>query len=348
MGNKGLARAKAARNDEFYTQREDIAAELQHYGDKFAGKTVYCNCDDPATSEFWRFFVCNFELLGLKKLMATYCKPRSAVRSGDTSSPPQIVSKTVFEGEEVLRTPLPTDGDFRSDECVELLEQADIVVTNPPFSLFREYVAQLMEHEKKFIIIGNMNAVTYKEIFPLIKGNRIWLGHTSPTVFRTAEALSEAGNNTFLADDGKLYAKFGNTRWFTNVDTACRHHDLYALLRDNRYDAGKYLVYDNYPAINVDKVADIPLDYQGVMGVPITFLDKYNPDQFEIVGSDRAPSLACTLGRKFTDDYYAWGKKGHFAPGHHGLALYREDGEPVVPFSRILIRNKHPEQPMEG
>ena len=262
MGNVNLAAAKRAKNDEFYTRREDIENELMHYRDYFTGKTVYCNCDDPATSEFWKFFQRNFSAWGLKRLIATHYEPDAVNYSYMIEMNPG----DVWDGTPV-RKPIQSNGDFRSAACIALLEQADIIVTNPPFSLFREYVAQLMEYEKKFLIIGSMNAITYKEIFPLLKDNRIWLGYTSP--------------KEFLQADGSV-KKFGNILWYTNLDHKKRHEPLD--LRGVYYDSEKYPKYYNYDAIEVSKTADIPCDYDGVMGVPITFLDKYCPEQFEIIG----------------------------------------------------------------
>ena len=266
MANKNLTAAKRAKNDEFYTQRQDIENELSHYAEHFREKVVYCNCDDPVDSEFWKFFVRNFKPWGLKKLMATHYEPDEKNYSYSL----ELTEDTNGDGrvdinDEPTITQLPCNGDFRSAACIELLKEADIVVTNPPFSLFREYVAQLMEYGKKFLIIGNMNAVTYKEIFPLLKENRVWIGYTNP--------------KQFIQPDGSI-KKFGNILWFTNLDIPKRHAPLD--LRGNYYDPDIYPKYDNYDAINVNRVDDIPCDYEGLMGVPITFLDKYCPEQFSI------------------------------------------------------------------
>ncbi len=266
-GNKNLTDAKKAKNDEFYTQRADIEAELSHYEKHFRNKIVYCNCDDPEESEFWKFFVRVFQPWGLKKLIATHYDPNVHNFSYKLEAMSDKNKKfTMYE--EPIKTPLPCNGDFRSKACIELLKEADIVVTNPPFSLFREYVAQLMEYGKKFVIIGNMNAITYKEFFPLVKDNKVWIGYMHL--------------KHFLQPDGTIKT-FGNIMWFTNLDIKKRHVPID--LRGNYYKGheDKYPKYDNYDAINVDKVADIPIDYDGVMGVPITFLDKYCPEQFEIV-----------------------------------------------------------------
>lgn len=288
-GNKSLHAANKAKNDEFYTQLSDIENELRHYKHHFKDKTVYCNCDDPRISNFFHYFSYNFEHLGLKKLIATcYKNQNSDLFSQNDSEQAVWLEYTgdkdgngIPTPEEISVKPLKGDGDFRSEECIELLKQADIVVTNPPFSLFREYVAQLIEYDKNFIIIGNRNAITYKEIFPLIKNNQMWLGNGF-----------QAGNAYFATPVRKIYAegvydketglvKFRNCCWFTNLDIAKRHEEL---ILYQTYNPADYPQYDNYDAIEVSKIADIPCDYNGVMGVPITFLDRYNPEQFEIIG----------------------------------------------------------------
>ena len=291
--NSNLHKARKARNDEFYTMLSDIENELRHYRDNFRGKVVYCNCDDARESNFFKYFSMNFEFLGLKKLIATgyrkNCRGVKLVYDGDRNG-----NRTV-DDEEVQVTELEGDGDFRSEECVELLKQADIVVTNPPFSLFREYVAQLVKYDKKFLIIGNMNAITYKEIFPLIKNNKLWLGFGTDSWYRVPDDFDDRPG--VKIEDGKKYFKV-KSRWFTNLDHKKRHEKL---ILTEKYDPAKYPKYDNYDAINVDKVNDIPKDWDGVMGVPITFLDKYNPEQFEIVqfrkGED-GKDLAFTVERE--------------------------------------------------
>lgn len=269
--NDSLHKAKDAKNDEFYTRIEDVAEELRHYKKHFAGKVVLCNCDDPTWSAFWRYFHLNFAELGLKKLISTHY---------DRTEP---TYKMEYEGgddndvEVGVKTPLEGNGDFRSRECLDLLDECDIVVTNPPFSLFREYVSTLIQHGKKFLIIGNKNAITYKEFFPLLKENKVWIGYSSPSEFDTPNGMTKKIN--------------GLTRWFTNLDIQKRHEKL--ILWQRYYDDNgnplpdadeRYPHYDNYAAINVDRVADIPADYKGIMGVPITFMDKYNPDEFKILG----------------------------------------------------------------
>ena len=275
--NSNLHKAKKAKNDEFYTQLSDIENELRHYRDHFRDKVVYCNCDDARESNFFKYFSMNFEFLGLKKLITTgYKKDGHGVKliyDGDRNG-----NRTV-DDEEVQVEELEGDGDFRSEECVELLKQSDIVVTNPPFSLFREYVAQLVGYGKKFLILGNFNGVKFKEIFPLIKNNKLWLGcgQTSATWFQVPE---ETENQFAKYVDGKKMVPI-KACWYTNLDHKKRHEFL---TLTEKYDPAKYPKYDNYDAINVDKTVDIPKDWDDVMGVPITFLDKYNQEQFEIVG----------------------------------------------------------------
>ena len=281
--NANLHRAKNEKNDEFYTQLTDVAAELRHYKDHFRGKIVFCNCDDPTWSAFWKYFHLNFSVLGLKKLVSTHY---------DRNEP---TYKMEYEGgddnniEVGVKTPLEGNGDFRNQECLDLLDECDIVVTNPPFSLFREYVKTLMEHGKKFLIIGNMNAITYKEIFPLIKDNQIWLGNrgfSKDMYFDVSEErkawllANKKEGSAYKIIDGVVMGRLASACWFTNLDHTKRHEKLVLW---KHYTSEEYPKYDNYDAINVDKVSDIPIDYDGVMGVPITFLDKYNPEQFEIV-----------------------------------------------------------------
>lgn len=268
--NSNLHQAKMAKNDEFYTQIGDIENELRHYKAHFKDKVVLCNCDDPTYSNFWKYFHLNFEVLGLRKLIATHY---------DAQKP---TYKLEYEGgddgniEAGMRTDLIQNGDFRSDECIELLKESDIVVTNPPFSLFREYVAQLMEYGKKFLIIGNINAITYKEFFPLLKDNKVWVGYTNPKIFVTPKGVTK---------------KFGNVMWFTTLDHPKRHEKL-SMTGQYKKNPEFWPKYDNYDAINCDAVEThgtkhgIPGDYYGYIGVPITFLDKYNPDEFEIIGAD--------------------------------------------------------------
>ena len=276
--NNNLHNAKKAKNDEFYTRLEDIEKEMCHYREHFRGKVIYCNCDDPKESNFFKFFSLQFEFLGLKKLISTGYKENghgvAYIYEGDKNE------NNLPDDSEIQTYELQGNGDFRSEECIEFLKEADVVVTNPPFSLFREYVAQLIEYKKHFIIIGNQNAITYKEIFPLIKENKLWLGINYVKEFITP--LTEIENEkTQYIKEGKVYQKFGNICWFTNMGHPKRNRPLDLT---QKYDPKYYPKFDNYSAINIDKVMDIPVDYDGVMGVPITFIYKYCPTQFRIVG----------------------------------------------------------------
>lgn len=285
MANNDLSNARLAKADEFYTQLSDIEKEMAHYKEFFKGKIVYCNCDDARESNFFKFFANNFESLGLKKLITTGYKANGKgvklVYEGDKNG------NFMVDDAEVVMTELEGNGDFRSEECVELLKECDVVVTNPPFSLFREYVAQLMKYEKKFLIIGNQNAITYKEIFPYIKENKLWLGvsiSSGDREFRIPDNYVVRSKSLRIDENGNKYVRVVGIRWFTNIPHDKRNAplDLY-----KKYNEVEYPKYDNYDAINVNKTSDIPMDYDGVMGVPITFLDKYCPTQFEIVGLDR-------------------------------------------------------------
>ena len=276
--NKNLTQAKKAKNDEFFTLISDIEKELKNYKKYFEGKVVYCNCDDPEESNFWKFFELNFEEYKLKKLISTHYDAEKPTYKLELSA--DIDGDGKITKGDIIKTPLKQNGDFRSEESINLLKESDIVVTNPPFSLFREYVAQLMKYKKKFLIIGNQNAITYKEIFPLIKDEKIWLGNRkmSPWEFQIPDSATEWKR---IDDDGKKYATLGSVCWFTNLPVK-RFDEKITLVKT--YNQKDYPKYDNYDAIEVVKVADIPKDYNGVMGVPITFLYSYNPKQFEIVG----------------------------------------------------------------
>lgn len=332
MGNSQLSAAKKAKNDEFYTRMTDIEHELVHYRDHFKGKVVLCNCDDPFESNFFKYFALNFNPLGLKKLIAT-CYSGSPIAGGeyqpslfdddvdkdtgrhrkaykavvnvfrDTTGDGGLdmddIRNLLDSGENEL-TELHGDGiygagDFRSKECLELLDEADVVVTNPPFSLFREYVATLMEHGKKFVIVGNQNAITYKEAFPLLRDDRLWLGYNKVKEFVVPSADHPERGNIVTDGKGGLIAKFGNICWYTNLDIKKRHEDL-LLYRRYKEDQSRYPHYDNYDAIEVSKVKDIPEDYWGVMGVPITFMDSYNPEQFEIIGCSESEGRGFSNG----------------------------------------------------
>lgn len=347
--NSSLNKAGIAKADEFYTQLSDIENEMRHYREEFRGKVIFCNCDDPYESNFFKYFAMNFNFLGLKKLIAT-CYAGSPVqgqllplsdvkglikKNEDGKRPYKIEITEITDAnadgavdlsdvEYLLKnkknalTFLKSDGDFRSRECVELIKQADIVITNPPFSMFREYVAQLMKHEKKFIIIGSKNAITYKEIFKLIKENNIWLG----TGFQNGNAffkipVENARNFASGVYDEKTgLVKFRNVGWYTNLDHSKRHQNIVLF---KHYTPEEYSKFDNYDAINVDKVVDIPIDWLDVMGVPITFLDRHNPSQFEIVGLI-AGNIAGLAGIKSKN-----GKDGPYING-------------VLKYGRILIK----------
>ena len=386
-----LGAAKAAKKDEFYTQLTDIEKEMRYYRKHFKGKTVFCNCDDPFESNFFKYFVLNFNRLGLKKLIAT-CYATSPIANQQLSlfdvvgddepvenkSYKAVVTKVydttgdggvdmfdvaeLFKQHENELTELQGDGDFRSKECLALLDEADIVVTNPPFSLFRDYVATLVERKKHFIIIGNVNAITYKEIFPLLKRDEMWIGasiHSGDRAFYVPDDYPLNAAGCGVDADGRKFIRVKGVRWYTNLDFRQRHDEL---ILAKRYVPEKYHMYDNYDAINVDKTADIPCDYDSIMGVPITFLDKYSPDQFEIVALGH-------LKDNFTPTKTYINPKKHRKDGtvvsgesvNSDLAYAVEeqpvgqvyysadnvDGYLMVPYARILIRNKHPEQPKE-
>jgi len=351
MANKNLTNAKKAKNDEFYTQFSDIQKEVESYleydPNTFKGKVVYSNCDDPFESNFFRYFVLNFDRLGLKRIISTSYKPSPVANSqlglfGDDKTLPKLKGRPKitankfiinevgdidgdgsFTLEDIAKqlkanknnewTPLEGEGDFRSDECVELLKQSDIVVTNPPFSLFREYVRQLFDHNKKFVIIGNMNAITYKEIFPMIKANKLWLGVTgnsSDMVFAVPDGIDIAESDRQKAARlGYIgnYTRLGNSCWFTNIDHGRRHKPLPLMTEADVLKFGTkkpFLKYDNYDAIEVSHVKHIPNDHKGVMGVPISFLDKYNPEQFEILGATQRGCHDDVPDIKKYDDYW--------------------------------------------
>ncbi|MBQ9446708.1 MAG: adenine-specific methyltransferase EcoRI family protein [Victivallales bacterium] len=392
--NTALNAANKAKKDEFYTQLSDIEKELRHYRSHFTGKTIFCNCDDPFESNFFKYFVLNFNRLGLKKVIATCyvdspiagkqlnffdvldgkaekterkSKPYKAVvttvydKTGDGGVDMFDVAELFKSGENQL-TELEGDGDFRSPECLALLDEADIVVTNPPFSLFREYVATLMEHQKKFIIIGNINALTYKEFFPLIMENKVWIGasiHSGDRAFYVPEDYPlDASGCGFEEVTGRKYIRVKGVRWFTNLDIKQRHEEMILV---KRYNPIEYPKYANYDAIEVSKTADIPCDYMGEMGVPITFLDKYNPDQFEIIGSSR------WLGKPMSDiapkgSYVSGGVRFYLSEKIDDLQNTNSDNTPPMResivastteslsngrfrrmYDRIVIRNKHPE-----
>ncbi len=289
--NKNLSDARVNKKDEFYTQLTDIEKELKHYKAHFKDKIVLCNCDDPRVSNFFHFFTYNFKKLGLKKLITTCYKNQTADLFSQNNSEKAIYLE--YSGEknggnvptidEIGIRHLEGDGDFRSEECIDLLRQADIVVTNPPFSLFREFVAQLIEYDKKFLILGHQNAITYKETFTLLKDNKIWLGFDNGGIkwFGVQDHYDISTESRIKIENGQKYFSMGSIVWYTNLDIQKRHEEL---ILYKKYTKEEYPNYDGYSIININKVSDIPIDYKGVMGVPITFMDKYNPDQFEVLG----------------------------------------------------------------
>ena len=295
--NSNLHKAKNAKQDDFYTQLVDIEKELKHYKKHFKDKVVSCNCDDPRVSNFFHYFSYNFEQLGLKKLLTTCYKnqERDLFSQNDCEQAIYLEyrgdrnNNRVPDPQEIGIKALQGDGDFRSQESIALLKEADIVVTNPPFSLFREYIAQLVKYNKKFLIIGSMNAISYKETFKLIKENKLWLGasiHSGDREFGVPDSYPLKAANARVDEEGKKYIRVKGVRWFTNLDYEERHEDL-ILYKTYENNKKEYPRYDNYDAINIDKVAEIPVNYAGAMGVPINFLDKYNPGQFAIIGMDR-------------------------------------------------------------
>jgi len=345
MANKNLNNAKIAKKDEFYTQLTDIERELQHYWQHFKDKVVLCNCDDPYESNFFKYFALRFNQLGLRKLICT-CYNGSPVQGNElmidfgdfTDEPKKIAYKVeitevkdlngdgavdlsdvqyLLKNDKNVLSTLKT-GDFRDPECIELLKQADVAVTNPPFSLFREYIGQLMKYEKKFLIVGHQNAITYKEVFPLIRDNKVWLGYGfkggAGHFFSPYEDIAVAG------DHRKDMIRVSGVNWFTNLEIPKRHEELDLVCR---YSPEEYPQYDNYDAIEVNKTVNIPYDYAEVMGVPITFLDKFNPDQFEILGL-----MSGAKGENLTN-------------GNDGRPKFYIKGKGV--YARILIRNKHPQ-----
>lgn len=281
--NKNLHSAKKEKNDEFYTLYEDVEKEVEEYKDQLKDKIIFCNCDDPESSNFWKYLSNNFEYYGLKKLISSHYDPNGNSYKLEISR--DINGDDNIDKLDTQKIPFKGNGDFRSEECIEILKECDIVITNPPFSLFREYITQLMEYDKKFLILGNNNAITYKDVFTYIKANRMWLGYTSnKTMFFQLSDDYEKWN--YIKDD-KKYGNVPAISWFTNLDNKKRHIDLIRNVLYKKYNEVDYPKYDNYDAININKVADIPVDYFGCMGVPITYLSNHNPEQFEIIGIDR-------------------------------------------------------------
>lgn len=343
-----LRTAKKVKKDEFYTQLTDISKEMKHYKNHFKDKAVYCNCDDPRVSNFFHYFSYNFEKLGLKKLITTCYKSQSMDLFSESDSEQAIYleydgdknNNNVPDPEEIGIVELKGDGDFRSAESIELLKQADIVVTNPPFSLFREFVTQLDEYDKKFVIIGNVNAITYKETFRLIKENKLWLGasiHNGDREFGVPDDYPLKAASSRIDEDGNKFIRVKGVRWFTNLDYKERHEDL--ILYKN-YTPEEYPKYENFDAINVNKTKDIPADYNGYMGVPITFLDKYNPDQFEIIGLGISNSGKEFGVQPYKPEHKKYRKEVQKRGAVDGDLYMMTDGIVDVPYARIIIKNK--------
>lgn len=385
-GNGGLGRAKAAKNDEFYTQWADIEREVNAYlefdPDIFRNKVILLPCDDPEWSNFTKFFALHFTDYGIKRLISTSYAPDSNPSGTyyqptlfEEESPAFDASKDRVRGKKFVLTPedingdgviniddlqwdyLDGDGDFRSAEVSLLRDEADLVITNPPFSLFREFVAWLVDADKTFSIIGNSNAITYKDIFALIQANRLWKGATANNTdmvfgvpkgvpIKEADRL-KAERLGYPSDNERDYTRLGNSCWFTNIDHGRRHEAVQLMtMADNiKFSRHKeirnsdYPRYDNFDAIEVPFSDAIPSDYDGVMGVPISYLDKHNTDQFEIVGLSRYTKTQ-GMSKQFVDAYYASGQTGQISEGHPDLCYYDSDGRPVVPYMRVLIRRK--------
>lgn len=330
--NKNLHKAKDTKEDEFYTQLTDIEKELKYYKKHFKNKIVYCNCDDPRVSNFFHFFSYNFEKFGLKKLIATCYKNQNMDLFSKHDVEQAIYleyngdknANNIPDPNEIGIINLKGDGDFRSKESIELLKQADIVVTNPPFSLFREYVNQLIEYKKKFLIIGNINAISYRECFELIKTDQMWLGYNTV--------------RHFGRPDGTMY-ETARSFWYTNLDIAKRHEDI-ILYKTYSGNETKYPKYENFNAINVDRTFDIPVDYKGFMGVPITFLDKYNPAQFEIVGLGISNSGIEIGVQPYKEEHRKYRKEIQKRGAVDGDLYLMKNGEVDVPYARVIIKNK--------
>lgn len=334
--NRNLGDAKKAKEDEFYTQLNDIERELKHYRQHFRGKVVYCNCDDPRVSNFFHYFSYSFERLGLKKLITTCYKNQDSDLFSENNSEQAIYleyegdknQNMVPDPQEIGIKPLKGDGDFRSDEAIGLMKQVDIVVTNPPFSLFREYVSQLIEHDKKFVLVGSQNAITYKEVFGLIRDNKLWLGYNNGDMkFRVPDHYAPRAVRFWVDEEGNKWRSLGNACWFTNLDLAKRHEDL---ILYKTYNPDEYPTYANFEGIEVGRTEHIPMDYAGAMGVPITFLDKHNPDQFEILGNSRELGVPITRVAE----------KGTYTQGGPRFYLANGDGTYRRMYDRLVIRNK--------
>ena len=366
--NKNLHNASKAKKDEFYTQLVDIEKELKHYKSQFRGKIVYCNCDDPFESNFFKYFAANFNAFGLKKLITTSfvkspivggqlplfemkgLKPKGKepfkIEINKVSDSNADGSVGLADVEWLLKhdanvaTPLRGTGDFRSEECIGLLKEADIVVTNPPFSLFREYIAQLAEYKKKFLVIGNVNSITYRECFKLIKQNKMWLGasiHSGDREFRVPDDYPLDAASSRVDSDGYKYIRVKGVRWFTNMDYEERHENLVLY---KKYIPEEYPKYENYDAINVNKTSEIPENYAGAIGVPITFLDKYNPEQFQIIGLGISNSGIEIGVKPYKEKHKKFRKEVQKRGAVDGDLYMMTDGIVDVPYARVLIKNK--------
>ncbi len=322
--------------------------ELKHYKNHFKDKVVLCNCDDPRVSNFFHFFSYNFERFGLKRLIATCYKSQDSDLFSQNNSERAIYleytgdknGNNVPDVNEIGIKHLQGDGDFRSKECIELLKKADIVVTNPPFSLFREYVSQLVEYDKHFIILGNSNALTYKEIFKLIRENKVWLGasiHSGDVEFMVPNDYEIRSKSLRIDEMGRKFIRVPSIRWFTNLDYIERHEDL---ILYKKYNEEEYPKYENFDAINVDVTKDIPVDYAGAMGVPITFIDKYNPDQFEIIGLGISNSGIEIGVQPYKPEHKKYRKEVQKRGAVDGDLYMMKNGIVEVPYARILIKNK--------
>jgi len=364
MAERGLSSARKSKADEFYTQLSDIEKELKNYKDQFKGKVIFCNCDDPDYSNFYYYFVSHFEEFGLKKLITTHFELDKASYmleyegGADVKGDKETVIKRAIklgkksklkqnfqqgdQGELFELEPIRSySGDFRSPECIELLKESDIVVTNPPFSLFRDFVALLTKYKKKFIIIGNTNALTYKDIFTLIQNNKLRTGYTNFNVGMYFIVPNNWEEYHKIVDGHKL-VRVSTSCWFTNLPVKKHNEDLVLY---KRYSPDEYPKYDNYNAINVDKFSEIPMDYKGEMGVPITFIDKFNPKQFEIIGLGVGTNFinelsAEGLSKIFIDDYYKRGGTGSYSVGHPILGYYDLNRIAIIPYARIIIKFK--------
>lgn len=367
MVHKNLHTAKRQKLDEFYTQLVDIENELKHYKNQFRGKVILCNCDDPYESNFFKYFANNFNHLGLKKLITTsYTKSPIAgmqlplfevaglkpdgkqpfrveineVQDSDGNGAVDLSDvRFLLKHNKNTATPLDGNGDFRSKECIELLKEADIVVTNPPFSLFREYVAQLIENNKKLLILGSQNAITYKEIFRFIKENKLWLGYDNGGTkwFQVPMDYDIPTESRIKIENGVKFFSMGSVVWYTNLDTAKRHEELTLY---KKYTLEEYPKYENYDAINVDKNSEIPIDYGGAIGVPITFLDKYNPEQFEIIGLGISNSGKEFGVKPYKEEHKKYRREVQKRGAVDGDLYMITNGIVDVPYARVIIKNK--------